>query len=201
MTDPQPETTEHLACPWCQYDLYGLPAASNTVRCPECGNRSNLLLRIPAKERANRVRGMESLPAACSGLMLFAIIFALPNIWELLDRGLETDGKILAGLALGCGVNWVFRARAYFRRYRFVLGAFDVFVTLHVCLWLFTIGLPFTWGGACYVMSGAGTSKGLVTCFGGTAVLVFGRWLYKRARGMLREMYDQLAGADKRQSP
>ncbi|MGB9625431.1 MAG: hypothetical protein ACPMAQ_11265, partial [Phycisphaerae bacterium] len=197
MTDPSVATTEHLTCPWCGYDLFGLPTKGDIVRCPECGNRADLrLLRISPKDRARRVRGMESLPAACAGFAFFAVIFALMAKSILRESPSEPAGMTFAGLALGCAAGWGFCARTYHRRYRFVLGAVQVFAMFHVCLWLFVVGIGLVCGGLCSAMLDDRVAPGLLgVCLVGAASLWFGGWLYRRARGKLAHMYEQLAGA------
>jgi len=197
MTDSNAETTEHLTCPWCRYDLFGLPTDGNLVRCPECGNRADLrLLRISPKDRKKRIRGMESLPAACAGFAFFAVIFALMARATLRVSPSEPAGMTFAGLALGCAAGWAFCARTYHRRYRFVVGAVQVFAMFHVCLWLFVVGICLAWPGLCVAVFDDQVAPALLgVCLVGAASLCFGGWLYRQARGKLGHMYEQLAGA------
>lgn len=183
---------EHLACPRCNYDLFGLPCDAEVVRCPECGRRSHLrLLRMSVRDRKKRVRGMESLPAIC------ALLFWAAAGCGVLLAAYPSAGS--AALALGFVVGWMGATIAFFRRYRFVLGATQVVVLHHVCALCFWFGTLTTWM-ACGVVLGrpprAGVA-GLILLLAVWGTLALGAWLYKRARGILGNMHDQLATPDR----
>jgi len=198
MTDAHTETTEHLTCPWCRYDLFGLPTEGHIVRCPECGNRSDLrLLRIPPEDREKRIRGMESLPAIGAVSALFFVWFSLMATSEL-GTWRRLGGRIqweFVGLASGCVITWTGTTWLFVRRYRFVRGATRMLALFHLCAPLLLFGFIFAISGADVAvnpMSVWNVGRLLL----GLGMLGAGIWAYRRARGILRRMYEQLAGAN-----
>jgi len=203
MTDSHAATTDHLTCPCCGYDLFGLPADGNVVRCPECGNRSDLrLLRIPPKDREKRIRGRESLPAISAVSALFFVCFSLMAMSELWTWR-RLGGRIqweFVGFASGCVITWIGTPWRFVRRYRCVRGAARMLALFHLCAPLLLFGFIFATRGvdvAVNPMSVWNVGSLLL----GLGMLGSGIWVYRRARGILRHMYQQLVGADKRGSP
>jgi len=189
-------SNEHLHCPWCQYDLYGLPTDGNIVRCPECGNRSDLrLLRMPREKRQEKVRRMESLPSACTLLAFLVACFALLGMIALTNQ--EPDygvGVTFAGLVVASAAGWVACVRLYLRRYRFVLGAVRVLLLFHVCLCLFIAGTQIILLGGCGSIASGRPDLGMFAYSAGIATLILGGLLYKGARANLASMHHQLVG-------
>jgi predicted RNA-binding Zn-ribbon protein involved in translation (DUF1610 family) len=79
-----------LRCPICSYDLYGLPAVSNRVQCPECGRASSprdidLANPIPGFGKA---LGMMCLPPIASIGAAMALKVTKPQWGEELFEGL-----------------------------------------------------------------------------------------------------------------
>ncbi len=196
--DAETPRADHPRCLWCEYDLFGLPAEDDIVRCPECGNRSDLrLASIPPKERARRVRGMESLPAISAVSALFGAYFAILAFLERPWRPTLTDvlHAFIACAVLGAAV-WLVSTFCYVHRYRFVLRAREMLVLFHLCAALFFVSIPLGYGGLTQLLSpSTGYSlSALAAALGGAGALALGVWLYRRARRILRHMHDQLAG-------
>jgi hypothetical protein len=192
-SNPPVEVTEHAACPWCRYDLFGLPEEKGTVRCPECGNRVKLgLLRIPPLVRLKKVRSMETLPAFCAvsfwGSLYLGVVF-----FRLRDASLLL-------IPAGWAVLWTFCVWAYLRRYRLVVGAAEALVLLHLCVPLLPVGavlsgyMPLGIAGALAGNHLPGLFSALGWWLLGVATLALGLYLYRRVRRTFRSMHDQLAG-------
>ncbi len=102
-------------------------------------------------------------------------------------------------LACGSGLAWLLSVLFYAWRYRLVIGAFDVLVSLHVILPLFVCGIPFffCWfgflGGILGGDAPATVGYGLAYAILGTAMLYASNRLLKRARKKMSYMLAQLA--------
>jgi hypothetical protein len=186
------QVAEHLSCPWCQYDLFGLPTERGTVRCSECGNRARVaLLRISPEARRRKLRGMEALPRFCTLLFWCTSWVAVPAVYS-------RRGELLL-IAAFLTVSWMAAAWAYLRRYECVTGAREALVLFHACMTIDGVGLFSLFMGGCALIVGLrGTPwlsapRGVALVVIGGMALLGSFLLHKRARRRLKDMCIQLA--------
>ena len=136
MTTNLPSPTqidEHVQCPWCRYDLFGLPDDHQIVRCSECGNEVNrATLLMPIDERTRQLRRMETLPALCAAALCLAAWlghFAVSELWAFREVGGGVEPVALVP-AIGLVLAWLVGATIYLYRYRRVSGAAGLLMQL-----------------------------------------------------------------------
>ena len=128
------QTCEHLLCPWCEYDLYGLPTRRDSVWCPECGRRVNfVLLRSYDAGRGLSFRDMMTWQIVC------AVLFALIPVPRMVFFAGVMVLPVLLGLAFLGG--WVVSSLYCAYRYRPVGGFWGIFGLLHAGVILLGFGL------------------------------------------------------------
>lgn len=123
---------------------------------------------------------METLPSVALLCSLVAAFFS--------DALSSPDAPILLVPLLA----WVTAVVIYRHRYRFVVGATSFLILFHVAGWLLVVGFVLSWSGTCAIRDDDPGFGFILVVIGGP-MLAFGWWLYRRARGILRRMHDQLA--------
>ncbi|MBN1488302.1 MAG: hypothetical protein JXA69_00165 [Phycisphaerae bacterium] len=120
--------------------------------------------------------------------------FVLGVLWYTSRRKPEEAMSFLtcASLATPPILIWIGLIIAFLRRYRSTTGATTLLLLFHVTGWLLVIGFCLCLSSACILGFGS-TGPALTTVMIGAPMLALGWWLYRRARGILRRMHDQLA--------
>jgi len=197
MAEPPPATNDHPICPWCQYDLHGLPAEKNLVRCPECGNQSNLqLLRIDPEERRKKLWDIDKLIALCTAAFIMFIACASTIILSIAGiHVFQNEGELspLYIVMLLMSIVWSGSFAVYRYRYKHVTGSPKALFKYHICNTLLVAGTfstlaPFLLLGGKPVP--ARTSE--IIMLSGLILLAAGLWTRRLARNTLKNIHAQL---------